>query len=185
MKTPDTNGRRQFLRMSVGSTLGIGLLTIPLHTLAAPESQYRQLRLFNTHTQEELDVLYCENGIYNPDCLASLDHHLRDHRENEEIRMDKQLFDQMWSLQQLTGGDSYFEIISGYRSPKTNAMLNSKSSKVARKSYHLQGRAIDLRLRNTPLKDLHQLALSMQAGGVGYYPKSDFIHLDTGPVRSW
>jgi len=88
-------------------------------------------------------------------------------------------------LQAEVGGSRPFEIISGYRSPATNAMLGKKSSGVARKSFHMQGKAIDVRLPRCELKNLHQAALSLQAGGVGYYPASDFIHVDVGPVRRW
>jgi len=153
--------------------------------LTAPPRIIKSLSLYNTHTSETLEVVFCRDGIYDGAALSELNFLLRDHRENESIIMDRGLFDQMWALQQRCGGDNAYEIISGYRSPATNNMLRRKSSGVAKESYHLKGRAIDIRLRGTKLNKLHREALAMNAGGVGYYPGSDFIHLDTGPVRSW
>ena len=153
--------------------------------LTAPPKDIKTLSLFNTHTLETLEVEFSRNGIYDKAALGKLNVLLRDHRENETIAMDRDLFDQMWTLQQKSGGNNVFEIISGYRSPVTNNKLRMKSSGVAENSYHIKGQAIDLRLRGTELSQLHQEALALNAGGVGYYPGSDFIHIDTGPVRSW
>lgn len=157
--------------------------------LTAPPKDVKTLSLFNTHTLETLEVEFSRNGIYDKAALGKLNVLLRDHRENETIAMDRELFDQMWALQQTlqqkSSADKVFEIISGYRSPVTNNKLRMKSSGVAENSYHIKGQAIDLRLRGTKLSQLHQEALALNAGGVGYYPGSDFIHLDTGPVRSW
>jgi len=153
--------------------------------LTAPPKTVKSLKLLNTHTRDTLEVVFCRDGIYDQIALSKLNFLLRDHRENESIVMDRRLFDQMWALQQRCGSDSAFEIISGYRSPATNNMLRKKSSGVAEKSYHLKGMAIDIRLQGTKLSKLHTEALAMNAGGVGYYPGSDFIHLDTGPVRNW
>lgn len=153
--------------------------------LTAPPRLAKSLKLFNTHTGETLDVVFCRDGIYDHSALHQLNVLLRDHRENETTTMDRGLFDQMWALQQRCGGDEVFEIISGYRSPATNNMLRERSTGVAKKSYHTKGQAIDIRLRGTKLSKLHAEAMAMNAGGVGYYPGSDFIHLDTGAVRSW
>ncbi len=152
---------------------------------AATVKHERVLKFFNTHTHEELSVAYWSDGKYSKDGLAKLDLLLRDHRANEAVIMDPKLFDQLWAVQQRLQSTDTFEIISGYRSPATNAMLRKRSSGVASRSYHLQGRAIDIRLRGSKTSDLRQAALEMKAGGVGYYPGSDFIHIDTGPVRSW
>lgn len=143
------------------------------------------IRLANTHTYEELNVTYKVGGNYIEQSLDRLDYHLRDHRKNEAIVMDRRLFDQLYALQQTLESNEIFEIISGYRSAKTNAMLRSKSSGVAKNSFHILGRALDIRLRNTSLSDLHQAALDLKAGGVGRYSSSNFIHIDTGEVRNW
>ncbi len=153
--------------------------------LTAPPRIVKSLKLFNTHTREALEVVFSRDDIYDYAALRKLNVLLRDHRENETIAMDRVLFEQMWALQQRCGGDGVFEIISGYRSSVTNNKLRMNSSGVAEHSYHITGQAIDLRLRGTKLSKLHREALAMNAGGVGYYPSSDFIHLDTGPVRSW
>jgi len=152
--------------------------------VTSPEIE-KSLKLYNTHTHEFLQVVFCRDGIYDQASLNELNVLLRDHRTNEATEMDRGLFDQMWQLQQRCGGDEVFEIISGYRSPATNNNLLKKSSGVAEKSYHVKGQAIDLRLRGTKLSKLRLAARAMKAGGVGYYPSSDFVHLDTGPVRSW
>ena len=110
---------------------------------------------------------------------------LRDHRSDELTAMDPSLLDLLYNLQQKTQGHGPFHVISGYRSPSTNNKLRKNSKGVAKKSLHMQGRAIDIRLPGSELKTLQHAALSLQAGGVGYYPKSNFIHLDTGRVRFW
>lgn len=155
--------------------------SLPGH--AAPPS--RHLCLFNTHTSESQTVHYCADGQYLPEGLRKLDRLLRDHRSGEAHPIDPRLFDALHRLAELAGREPDFEVISGYRSPASNAMLNANSSGVARNSLHMQGRAIDVRLRGLPCTRLRDLAISMQQGGVGFYSKSDFVHLDTGRVRSW
>jgi uncharacterized protein YcbK (DUF882 family) len=110
---------------------------------------------------------------------------LRDHRTGDVHDMDQGLLDLLYLLQTRVESRQTFQIISGYRSPKTNAMLSGKSKGVAKRSYHMQGKAIDIRLNGCDLKQLHKAALSLKAGGVGYYPSSDFIHVDVGRVRRW
>jgi len=181
--------RRAFLKTAAKAAVATAAVAAAPNALAgaltAPPRIVKSLKLFNTHTRETLEVVFCRDGIYDQAALTQLNVLLRDHRENKAVVMDHGLFDQLWALQQRVGGDEAFEIISGYRSPVTNNMLNQTSSGVAKKSYHMQGRAIDVRLRGTELRRLRDEALAMNAGGVGYYPGSDFIHLDTGPVRSW
>jgi len=99
--------------------------------------------------------------------------------------IDEQLFDRLWSIQQELGNDQAYNIISGYRSPETNAMLRERSSNVAVNSYHIKGRAVDIQPRGVALASFHRVALSLKEGGVGYYPGSSFVHLDTGPARNW
>lgn len=188
-----SNQRRRFLGLMAGSAAVLAT-TNPTAALAkvshSPLSAKtgdasRHLSFYNTHTQEKLSVVFWENGQYSKSGLRKLNKLLRDHRQNEFIEMDTGLYDQLWTLQQELGSKGVFQIISGYRSPKTNKLLRKSSKGVAKKSYHMQGRAIDVRLTDIPLRKLRSAALKMKAGGVGYYPSSNFIHLDTGPARSW
>ncbi|MCU7942384.1 MAG: DUF882 domain-containing protein [Candidatus Thiodiazotropha sp. (ex Cardiolucina cf. quadrata)] len=184
LMTPNDNpsfSRRRFLR-NCASMTGI-LMTSPLLALAADEQ--RTLAFRHTHTGERETVTYWRDGAYQVDSLQILDHLLRDHRTGESTRMDRALLDMLYQLQQAVGTQGEFEIISAYRSPKTNKMLRNKSGGVAKRSLHMQGRAIDIRLCGCDLKTLRDRAVAMKAGGVGYYPKSNFIHLDTGRFRSW
>jgi uncharacterized protein YcbK (DUF882 family) len=117
--------------------------------------------------------------------MDALNHFLRDHRTGDAHPIDPTLFDQLYALQHQMEATAPFHVISGYRAPQTNQMLHAHSDGVARRSLHMDGRAIDIRLPGRDLANLHKAALAMQAGGVGYYPSSDFIHLDTGRVRQW
>lgn len=145
----------------------------------------RALELFNTHTAETLRVVYRSATGFVPDSLAKLQWLLRDHRANESAPMDPLLFDQLAALAAAAGVEPRYQIISGYRSPHTNAKLASAGRGVATRSLHMQGKAIDVRLRGVPCDALRDLALAAAQGGVGYYQKSDFVHLDTGRFRTW
>jgi len=129
--------------------------------------------------------VYFENGTYNRSALERVNHVLRDFRTNEIYPIDPQVLDILFDLQTLADRDEPYQVISGYRSPQTNALLHKRSSGVAEHSLHMAGRAIDVRIDGVPTRRLHDLALQMQRGGVGFYPKSDFVHLDSGNVRSW
>jgi uncharacterized protein YcbK (DUF882 family) len=174
--------RRRFLTLSAGAAAG--LLMAPAHASLSRHGQ-RELSFHNLHTGEKITRTYWADGEYLSDQLADINHLLRDHRTNEIHRIDPGLLDVLHQLQQKVGSHKPFEIISGYRSPKTNNMLRAGSSGVAKKSLHMQGRAIDVRLPGQDLSRLRKAALSLKAGGVGYYPKSNFLHLDTGRVRYW
>lgn len=174
--------RRRFLQVSGG--LAAGLLVAPAHAALGPSGR-RKLSLHNLHTGERLTRTYWAEGEYLDGPLSDIDHLLRDHRTDDVHPIDPQLLDVLHRLQARIGSRKPFEIISGYRSPKTNAMLRGNSKGVAKKSLHMQGRAIDVRLPGHQLSKLRQAALSLQAGGVGYYPKSNFLHVDTGRVRHW
>ena len=128
---------------------------------------------------------YWRDGWYIPDALERFNHLMRDWRSQESTSIDPRLYDIIWSLQEITGSSEPIHIICGYRSPATNAMRAATNAGVARNSYHVTGQACDLRLPGYQLAGLRQHALGLGAGGVGYYPRSDFIHVDTGPVRSW
>ena len=146
----------------------------------------RSLSMTNLHTGELLkDVVYWESGRYIPDALENIDYVLRDHRTNDIHPIDPMTLDLMAAISRKVGAKGPFQIISGYRSPQTNKLLNNSTNGVAKKSYHMQGKAVDLRLPGVPLKALHKAALELRMGGVGYYPKSDFVHVDSGRVRSW
>ena len=146
----------------------------------------RSIQLFNTHTNETASVVYKRGTDYDPAALASLKNLLRDHRNGESHDMDPRLYDQLHDLALAAHREPHYEIISGYRSPESNDKMSSRpGSGVAKKSLHMQGRALDVRLRNCSCADLRDLALAAKQGGVGYYRRSDFVHIDTGAFRTW
>jgi uncharacterized protein YcbK (DUF882 family) len=145
----------------------------------------RTLKFYHTHTGKVLEVAYYRQGVYDATALASLKVFLADWRDGKQLDLDPELMDILWQIQQATGSSDTWEVISAYRSPQTNEILRSKSSGVAKKSQHLLGHAIDVRLNGVDLKVLHDTARNLKLGGVGYYPGSDFIHVDTGRVRYW
>ena len=150
---------------------------------AAPS---RALGLRHLHTGERLDVEYFAGGRYRPDALAAVDRLLRDFRSGEVAAIDPGLLDLLHALAAATGAqDRPFEVISGFRSPSTNEMLRHRSSGVASGSLHMRGQAIDIRVAGVPLAGLRDAALALRGGGVGFYPASDFVHVDTGRVRAW
>jgi uncharacterized protein YcbK (DUF882 family) len=145
----------------------------------------RRLNFYHTHTSEKLDVVYREGGSYVPDAMREIDHLLRDFRSGEVHPVDPLLLDFLHAVQQRTESRTAFQIISGYRSPATNSMLHEQGRGVARRSLHMQGKAIDVRLSDVNSKAIRQAGLDLGRGGVGYYATSDFVHLDTGRVRFW
>jgi len=161
------------------------MLILPAAFANLPNEAPRQLSLYNLHTEEKLKVTYWLGGHYHQEGLTKINYVLRDHRSGEHTDMDPQLLDLMFLLHQKMHSNQAFHIISGYRSSASNEMLRKTSSGVAQKSYHTLGMAVDLRLPGTKLEDLRDMAIHLQGGGVGFYPKSDFIHIDTGRVRRW
>lgn len=157
------------------------IIAAPRARAAAP----RAISFQHTHTGEALALTYAVGDQYLPQALGAVDRLLRDHRTQAVHSMDPALLDQLHRLAEITGTSSPFQVISGYRDPRTNEMLRSRSGGVARHSLHLEGRAVDVRLADVPLADLRDAALSLKAGGVGFYRESNFVHLDTGRVRSW
>jgi uncharacterized protein YcbK (DUF882 family) len=154
-------------------------------TALARTADARRLRFYHTHTSEKLDVVYAEDGAYVPGALAEVNRLLRDFRSGDVHPIDPRLLDILHDVQERTGSAGRFEVISGFRSPATNAMLRAHSSGVANRSLHLQGQAIDVRLTGASTRNVRRAAIAMRRGGVGYYPESDFVHLDTGRVRTW
>lgn len=164
----------------------LGWVVLALAALvAADEGSQRRLELTNLHGGEKLTVTFHNEHDIAPDALAALRHLLRDYRLNEEHDMDFDLFVQLTDLARQCGVPASYELISGYRSPATNAKLRAAGHAVAERSQHMEGRAIDVRLKGCPLPRLRDLALAAGRGGVGFYPRSQFVHLDTGRVRSW
>lgn len=145
----------------------------------------RQLSFYHTHTGESLTVTYWASGSYIPEALEEVNGFLRDFRTGDAHDMDPGLLDVLHTVYQRTGSRGHFEIISAYRSPKTNEMLRANSKGVASKSQHLLGKAVDVRLTDVPISELRAAAFELGLGGVGYYEKSDFVHLDTGRFRTW
>ena len=145
----------------------------------------RSLSFDNLHTGEKLSIDYWADGKYIPDALQTINHLLRDYRNGEVHVIEPKLLDLLTILRARLDSREPFQVISGYRSPATNAMLHAESSGVAAKSLHMKGMAIDIRVADRSLQNLHDSALSLHAGGVGYYPKSDFVHVDVGRVRMW
>ena len=154
----------------------------------AGDAAGRVLAFNHTHTRERISLVYAVDGQYVPDALSSLNRFLRDHYSGTVGQMDPQLFDLLHGVRRVLGGQSLgaFEVISGYRCPETNDHLrNSRGGGVAKRSLHMEGKAIDVRLPGVPLAELRDAALSLQVGGVGYYPREQFVHIDTGRVRHW
>lgn len=151
----------------------------------AKTAEPRRLRLYHTHTAEKLDVVYHEDGVYLPDAMGELNNLLRDHRSDELVDMDRNLLDFLHAAQERLGSSGTYEIISAYRSPATNEMLRRRGAGVAKRSMHLEGKAIDVRLTDARTGDLRQVGIELAGGGVGYYERSNFVHFDTGRVRRW
>jgi len=145
----------------------------------------KRLALRNLHTPESLDLEFFRGDAYIPEALAAIQKLLRDFRNDEQHAIDPPLLDALYDVARNLGVDPVFSVISGYRSPQANEQLRERSSGVARHSLHLEGRAIDVRLAGVDCADLAARALSFRRGGVGYYRKSDFVHLDTGLFRTW
>jgi len=148
-------------------------------------TEYR-LHLYHTHTAERLDIVYREGDRYLPDSVARLDEFLRDHRTGEIYQLDPRLFDLLHDLTIAVGEpDVEIDIVCGYRTPWSNEFLRQTTSGVASHSLHVQGEAIDIRIPNVRTSRLRDAALALHRGGVGYYPKSEFVHVDVGRVRRW
>jgi uncharacterized protein YcbK (DUF882 family) len=177
-----TSSRRRFLQVGLGASASLVMPNAFANLLKQPE---RKLSLLNLHTGESINATYWAEGQYQTGELHAINKILRDFRTGDVHKMDHDLIDLLNIMHHKIGTNKPFHVISGYRSPKTNATLNKNSSGVAKKSLHMQGKAIDIRVPGQRLSDLRKIALNLHAGGVGFYPESDFIHVDTGRVRHW
>jgi uncharacterized protein YcbK (DUF882 family) len=177
--------RRRWLAAggSFAAATAAGLLIGPAYAPAAVAS--RRLALTNLHTAEKLDLEFYRGDAYVADSLAAIQVLLRDYRNGEQHVIDPKLMDYLYDVARQIGVSPAFTVISGYRSPQTNEQLRERSSGVARHSMHMEGRAIDVRLAGVDCAVLAARARAMTRGGVGYYQKSDFVHLDTGAYRTW
>lgn len=176
-------GRRDFLRTMGVAAAAAGTLRVrPARAATCGDCR---LRLHNIHTGESVDTVYRTPKGYDQGALDDINYTLRDFRTGDVHGIDPTLLDLVHELSLKVDANQPFEVISGYRSPTTNAKLASASSGVAKHSFHMKGKAIDLSLPGYDLRDLCATARMMRGGGVGFYPKPGFIHVDTGPVRYW
>jgi uncharacterized protein YcbK (DUF882 family) len=177
-------GRRSVVLGILGGAAAVAA-PAPAWARALINKSGRELSLLNLHTGERLRAEYWHNGRYLPDALHALAVLLRDHYNNKIHPIDPTLLDIIHVLHARVRSHAPFNVVCGYRSPETNAMMHEASAGVAVHSMHIQGRAIDIRLPGTRLATLQRVALAMQVGGVGYYPEDDFVHVDSGPIRRW
>ncbi len=198
------SARRSFLKLGI---FGAALLAIPNRAFAALEEvpapelitpgwrdeaglilepcEERRLHLYSTNTGETFNRVYWADGDYIPEALDEVNYLLRDYRANLIKEIDPNLLDLLHNLNHKLECDSPYHVISGYRSPKTNAALRKRNRKVARNSLHMSGMAVDLRVPDVHVKNICNAALEMRGGGVGYYARRGFVHLDVGDVRTW
>jgi uncharacterized protein YcbK (DUF882 family) len=165
-----------------------GVLFLPsrIATATSIPVEERRLSLFHLHTNERIDIVYKRGDSYLPDAVDRLDHFLRDHRTGDVTTLDRRLFDLLNDLTTSVGhAGTEIDIVCGYRTPRSNEFLRHTTSGVAKHSQHMQGKAIDIRIPGVPTAQLRDAALRLHRGGVGYYPQSQFVHVDVGPVRHW
>lgn len=146
---------------------------------------HRSLALVNNRTGEWLKSVFWVEGEYIPEALTAFNHILRDWREDQAVEMDPRVLDILSACHNLLGCSEPYEVVSGYRSPKTNAMLRRRSRGVARNSYHVRGMAVDIAMKSRTVSQIAGAGAAVNAGGVGRYTRSSFVHLDSGPVRAW
>jgi uncharacterized protein YcbK (DUF882 family) len=178
--------RRFFLRRVAQAAAVAAGAPLGAQAMIAPRGEARSLAFHHTHTGEQLEIVYAVGGDYVPQALGTLNRFLRDHYTGDIGVIDPQLFDLLHGLKRELGAGQPFQVISGYRCPATNATLKAtRGGGVASHSLHMDGKAIDIRLAGVELTDLRDAALSLRGGGVGYYQREQFVHVDTGRVRHW
>jgi uncharacterized protein YcbK (DUF882 family) len=179
--------RFQPSRLLAPALLGIVLTSFATLSQGMTVADARELSFYHTHTGKRLNVVYKRDGEFLGSALDEINAFLSDFRTGDIVEMDPELLDLIYDVRASLGSDGTYQIISAYRSPKTNEMLRNRSasSGVATKSHHILGKAIDVRLEGVKTAELRDAALQLQRGGVGFYEKSDFVHMDTGRVRRW
>ena len=177
------NQRRSFLKASLVLASASGLPMVAKASIATPAE--RKLSLYNTHTGESVSRVFWAEGQFVPDALQDINKVLRDHRNNAVAAIDPQLLLLLDQVNEKMGSSNTLHIISGYRSPQSNALLQETTTGVAKHSMHMDGKAIDIRMPGRNLAEVRKAAMSLRGGGVGYYPDSQFVHMDTGRLRSW
>lgn len=177
------SSRRMFLKHSAMLVGAFGAPALARAALVRPHE--KSLKLFNTHTGETFNSVFWADGQFLPDALRDINRLLRDHRSDQVMPMDPKLLTLLEMVSAQVGPRNTLHVISGYRSPATNQLLADRSDGVARHSLHLEGKAIDIRVPNCDLTAVRKIAMGLRGGGVGFYPDSQFVHIDTGRVRSW
>lgn len=177
------NNRRVFLKRSA---MLVSALGVPALGRAIPVSpSEKSLSLFNTHTGETFSSVFWSNGQFLPSALDEINRLLRDHRSGQVMPIDPNLLSLLENISAQVGAEKPIHVISGYRSPETNQWLADHGDGIARHSLHLEGKAIDFRVQGADLSVVQKVAMRLRSGGVGFYPDSQFVHIDTGRIRSW
>lgn len=196
LKTPEPFGDDQFAQLSRRDMIkhSMGFL-VCASGLLIPNTANAAFRLFspkekrlichNRHTGDKLDLVFWDKKGYKGDALAQIDLVMRDHYSSKQVPIDLDLIEGMYQLSQTLNTRNSLEIVSGYRHENTNKNLRKKSKKVARESYHMKGKAVDIRVSGFSAFHLQTAVKKLKLGGVGYYPKANFVHMDTGPIRYW
>jgi uncharacterized protein YcbK (DUF882 family) len=179
--------QRKIKRLLMPALLGVALTSFSTLSQGTLATEARELSFYHTHTGDHLNVVYWEDGRYVDEALDRINAFLSDFRTGDVVTMDRELLDLIYDVRDSLGSEGTYQIISAYRSPKTNEMLRNRnaSSGVAKNSHHVLGEAIDVRLTDVPTAKLRDAAIRLQRGGVGYYEASNFVHMDTGRVRRW
>lgn len=190
MSRTESNRANISRRMVLGGLAGAGVAMATPAFAGTPSilkgaGSFRALSVINNRTAEKLTTAYWVEGDYIPEALEAFNYILRDWREGSVIQIDPKVIDIMAATQNILDTSEPFEVVSGYRSPKTNAMLRSRSRGVARNSYHTRGMAVDLTMKTRSAREIAGAAISLGAGGVGRYSRSNFAHVDSGPKRDW
>jgi len=181
-KKDTVSSRREFIK---NTSLLVGSAMFFPNILLSKNNNIKTLQLFDTHIKKEFDILFWENGQYLTKGLDQISQALMDHRSGEIINIDYKLADLLYEVKCSTNAKKPINIYSGYRSPKTNERLRRHRRGVAKHSYHILGQAVDINIPGVSLRRVKNSARNLKAGGVGYYPRSGFVHLDIGPVRHW
>lgn len=177
--------RREMLRLGALTAASLTVPSLAAAGFRIAHAPPRSLSIYNLHTAEKLSVVYWEGGRYLPDALSQIDYIMRDYRANALKPIKRGLLDLLVRINAALDTRAPFNLISGYRTPETNAMLHNRSEGVAAHSLHIEAMAADVAVPGCPLATLHSVAVALGGGGVGYYPRSDFVHVDIGRIRYW